>query len=109
MSAAPAPVPAAPESSLTERDGVDCSKFGIYRDRHEGLGHEEADAKQYAEWKCDYVKNDGYGNSTPAYSHGMTATEVYGKVCQRHVFLSPSRFDRFQLGLFDCACRLAEK
>ena len=88
---------------------MDCSKFGIYRDRHEGLGHEEADAKQYAEWKCDYVKNDGYGNSTPAYSHGMTATEVYSKVCQRHVFLSPSRFDRFQLGLFDCACRLAEK
>ena len=51
-------------------------RFGIYRDRHEGLGHEEADAKQYAKWKCDYVKNDGYGNSSQAYSHGLSATEV---------------------------------
>jgi alpha-galactosidase len=51
-------------------------RFGIYRDRHEGLGHEVADAKQFAKWECDYVKNDGYGNSTEAYSNGMTATEV---------------------------------
>jgi alpha-galactosidase len=51
-------------------------KFGIYRDRHEGLGFEAADARQYAAWECDYVKNDGYGNSTQQYSHGMTATEV---------------------------------
>jgi alpha-galactosidase len=54
-------------------------KFGIYRDRHEGLGHEEADAKQYAAWKCDYVKNDGYGNSSQAYSGGLTATQVYAR------------------------------
>merc|ERR1712166_317473 len=52
-------------------------RFGIYRDRHEGLGHEEIDAKQYAAWKCDYVKNDGYGNSSQSYSHGQTATQVY--------------------------------
>ena len=83
-------------------------KFGIYRDRHEGLGHEAVDAKQYAKWKVrmlvvvvvllllalllllllltsllfyhvqvDYLKNDGYGNSTASYSSGKTATQVY--------------------------------
>lgn len=80
-------------------------KFGIYRDRHRGLGYEVVDAQTYAKWKCDYVKNDGYGksgcflittlgdvfilptkntsnatgNSTQSYSHGQTATEVYAR------------------------------
>eukprot|EP01044_Picomonas_judraskeda_P006362 COSAG03_NODE_631_length_6620_cov_2.507898_2_plen_360_part_00 len=84
-------------------------KFGIYRDRHEGLGHEEADAKQYAKWQCDYVKNDGYGNSTEAYSHGMTATEVCESAGNTDVLLRVPHFTygswlvtETECGLFCC-------
>ena len=47
--------------------------------RSEGLGFETQDAHQYAAWKVDYVKNDGYGNATQQYSHGMSASDVYGR------------------------------
>jgi alpha-galactosidase len=50
--------------------------FGIYRDRTQGFGHEEADAQQYAEWKVDYVKNDGYGYTPHS---NMTSSQVYAR------------------------------
>ena len=49
-------------------------KFGIYRDRREGHGHEAADAMQYAEWGVDYVKNDGYGPN-----FNVSSQELYGR------------------------------
>jgi alpha-galactosidase len=52
--------------------------FGIYRDRTHGFGYEEADAKQYAAWKVDYVKNDGYGQNTRVVKN-LTSSEVYAR------------------------------
>jgi len=49
-------------------------KFGIYRDRHHDFGFEKQDAKQFAEWGVDYVKNDGYGAHD-----NVSSSEIYAR------------------------------
>eukprot|EP01050_Picozoa_sp_SAG11_P002722 SAG11_NODE_141_length_14934_cov_4.821503_7_plen_345_part_00 len=54
--------------------------FGIYRDRTADFGYEVADARQYASWGADYVKNDGYGPCRPpCRPHNLTSSEIYAR------------------------------
>jgi alpha-galactosidase len=74
--------------------------FGIYRDRREGFGHETADAQQFAEWKCDYIKNDGYGlhnniSSYDVYARFRDAVNATGRAMATNIKfdIQPSGFE----------------